>query len=95
MAILQTQAQQLGKLNLRLRGAVQVAMERTVQRLHFQHTGLLALNPTRTLARGYVMVRREQTVICSAAEVVHPSELQLQFADGRVSVHTIDKKLSS
>jgi exodeoxyribonuclease VII large subunit len=95
LANLQTQAQQLSKLNLRLRGAAQIAMERTLQRLHFQHSGLLALNPTRTLARGYVMVRREQSVISSAAEVVHPSELQLQFADGQVSVHTFDKKLSS
>ena len=70
--------------SLRMERATEALLERTQQRLTRAGIRLEALNPTRVLERGYVLVQDGDRTVTRAADA--PEKMTLRFADGRIQV---------
>ena len=77
---------QTDALQQRLKASSEQAMQQTNLHLEQLHARLLALNPQSILARGYAWVTDEQgRVVSSTRQLQAGSDIQAQFADGKVS----------
>lgn len=70
----------------RLETAMARRLERAQSKLAVAQARLQAVSPLATLARGYAIVRRDGQVIRQAAQVRPGDRLQVQLADGSLSV---------
>ncbi len=82
--LLQRDAEWLGRLADRLRGAPRLLLER--RRAALDHTGarLQALSPRATLDRGYAIVRAGGEALREAAAVAPGDSLEIELASGRL-----------
>ena len=81
---LREMANRLAMASLRMERATEALLERTQQRLTRAGIRLEALNPTRVLERGYVLVQDGDRTVTRAADA--PEKMTLRFADGRIQV---------
>lgn len=71
-------------LSANLRSSLQHAMNRMKQALDSQEMILKALDPQRTLKRGYAIVRKEGKSIDTSKEVKSGDQLSIEMADGQI-----------
>jgi exodeoxyribonuclease VII large subunit len=65
-------------------------LQSAVQHCHLLRQKLTTLDPAAILRRGYAVVRQEQTVLRSAADLQPDQELMVQLAQGQVRVRVIE-----
>ena len=75
--------QRLEHAHERLRRAPALTVERKRARVELAAGRLRALSPRSTLERGYAIVRAENAIVRSAAEVTSGDALEVEVADGR------------
>ncbi|MFO7680329.1 MAG: exodeoxyribonuclease VII large subunit [Chloroflexota bacterium] len=75
--------QRIDMLAGRLERAARTRLDRAQSRLNILHTGLTAVSPQATLARGYAIVRDENGRLVKSTTSVHSGDrLRIQVADG-------------
>jgi exodeoxyribonuclease VII large subunit len=84
--LLQDRASRLDTLAARLGRAARVQLERRAAQFAGAERMLSTLGYEATLARGYAVVRSEDRLITSRAEAAKAAILEIQFADGRLTV---------
>jgi exodeoxyribonuclease VII large subunit len=80
----------LARLLKRLAQTINAKLEKNAAQLTAKHDGLAALNPARTLARGYAIVKRNNQVISTIQDLRKQETLALQFSDGTVQTLITD-----
>ncbi|MFQ3535653.1 MAG: exodeoxyribonuclease VII large subunit [Aggregatilineales bacterium] len=85
-ARLQGEVQRLDGLTLRLERAMQMTLRRAAEKLAAQQRALEQANPLSLLARGYAILSNPKTGarLTRAAQATLDSDLDVQFADGRL-----------
>jgi exodeoxyribonuclease VII large subunit len=82
-ARLDNNRQRIDMLAGRLERAARTRLDRAQSRLNILHTGLTAVSPQATLARGYAIVRDENGRLVKSTTSVHSGDkLRIQVADG-------------
>jgi exodeoxyribonuclease VII large subunit len=94
LSAIKQQRTQLAQSHARLRLLNATQLDKLTTCLNTLRGALLSLNPERTLARGYVMVRRDQRVLSAAKDVQEQDSLTLYFADGSVQTTAHDIQLT-
>ncbi len=82
-ARLDNNRQRIDMLTGRLERATRTRLDRAQSRLNILHTGLTAVSPQATLARGYAIVKDENGRLVKSTTSVHSGDkLRIQVADG-------------
>jgi exodeoxyribonuclease VII large subunit len=82
-SVVERRRQRLTSAHERLRRAPALAVERKRARLEHAAGRLRALSPRSTLERGYSIVRAQEEILRSAAEVSRGDPIDVEVADGR------------
>lgn len=87
--ILQEQMQRVDHLEQRLTMAMQTMINRTKQQLAGHGRHIEALNPLKTLDRGFAVVEKNQTIIKSVKQVNKEDIVNIKVADGQFNCKVV------
>ncbi len=88
---IEQQQDRLAQIKRRLTQGVQVELRRATERCQALRAHLMTLDPDTVVRRGYALVKDEAGQLVTQANTLHPGQtLQVQLAQGQVSVQVID-----
>lgn len=88
---IEQQQARLEQIKRRLTQGVQVELRRATERCQALRAHLMTLDPDTVVRRGYALVKDEAGQLVTQANSLHPGQtLQVQLAQGQVSVQVID-----
>ncbi|MFH7243444.1 MAG: exodeoxyribonuclease VII large subunit [Spirulina sp.] len=88
---IEQQQDRLEQIKRRLTQGVQVELRRATERCQALRAHLMTLDPDTVVRRGYALVKDEAGQLVTQANTLHPGQtLQVQLAQGQVSVQVID-----